>query len=106
MSKLEYVVEPEVECQDNDPNDAAFVDATATIRGHNVVEEYVSCRMYPLAASFNFDSDPWPDSQVEDGNSFAVVCYRKHRYVTCQSCLSKNRNRGQECTRELRAVGV
>jgi hypothetical protein len=31
MGKLDYVVEPEVECLDNDPNDAAFIWATITI---------------------------------------------------------------------------
>jgi hypothetical protein len=31
MSELDYAIEPEVECLDNDPNDVAFVRATATI---------------------------------------------------------------------------
>jgi hypothetical protein len=30
MSALDYVVEPEVECPDDDANDTAFVRATAT----------------------------------------------------------------------------
>jgi hypothetical protein len=48
-SELDYVVEPEVEWPDDDPNDVAFVRATTTIGGHDVVEEYVACKMYLLA---------------------------------------------------------
>jgi hypothetical protein len=56
MSGLDYAVEPEVECPDDDPNDAAFVRAIATIGGHDAIEEYVVCKVYPLAAAFGFDS--------------------------------------------------
>jgi hypothetical protein len=38
MSELYYTVEPEVECPNDDPNDAAFVRATATIEGRDAVE--------------------------------------------------------------------
>jgi hypothetical protein len=55
MSELDYTVEPKVECPDNDPSDAAFVRETATIGGRDVVEEYVTCKMYALAAGFGFD---------------------------------------------------
>jgi hypothetical protein len=47
-------MEPEVECPDNDPSDAAFVRATTTIGGSDAVEEYVACKTYPLAANFSF----------------------------------------------------
>jgi hypothetical protein len=33
MSMLDYVVEPDVECPDDDPNDVAFVRTTAIIGG-------------------------------------------------------------------------
>jgi hypothetical protein len=56
MSELDYAVEPEVECPDDDPNDAAFVQATATVGGRDVVEEYIACKMYPLVAGFGLDS--------------------------------------------------
>jgi hypothetical protein len=68
MSELNYAVEPEVECPNNDPNDAAFVRATATIGGHDAVEEYVVCKMYLLTAGFDFESVPLgtiPMSKVE-----------------------------------------
>jgi hypothetical protein len=32
--------------------------ATTTIGGHDAVEEYVACKIYPLAASFSFKSAP------------------------------------------------
>jgi hypothetical protein len=58
MSELDYTIEPEVECPDSDPNDAAFVRATTTIGCHDVVEEYVACKIYPFAANFGFESVP------------------------------------------------
>jgi hypothetical protein len=68
MGELDYDVESEVECPDTDPSNAAFVRAAATIRGRDVVEEYVACKIYPLAASFGFESAPLgttPMSKVE-----------------------------------------
>jgi hypothetical protein len=58
MSELDYAVEPEVECPDNDRNNAAFIWATATIGGRDAVEEYVECKMNPLAVGFGFESMP------------------------------------------------
>jgi hypothetical protein len=68
MSELYYTVEPEVECPNNNSNNAAFVRATTTIGGRDAVEEYVACKIYPLAASFGFESVPLgmtPVSKVE-----------------------------------------
>jgi hypothetical protein len=56
ISELDYVVEPEVECSVDDPNDAAFVRATTTIGGRDAVEEYVACKMYQLSVNFGFKS--------------------------------------------------
>jgi hypothetical protein len=56
MSELDYAIELEVECLDNDPNNVAFVRATFTIRGRDDVKEYVACKMYSMAAGFDFDS--------------------------------------------------
>jgi hypothetical protein len=58
MSKLDYAIELEVECTDNDPNNVAFVRVTATIGGRDTVEEYVACKMYPLVVGFGFESVP------------------------------------------------
>jgi hypothetical protein len=68
MGELDYTVEPEVECPDNDPNDVVFVRATVTIRGCDDVKEYTMCKIFPLAASFGFESVPLemtPASKVE-----------------------------------------
>jgi hypothetical protein len=64
MSELDYVVEPKVGCPDNDPNDAAFIRATATFEGHDAIKEYVPCKMYPLAACFGFESMPLGTTSV------------------------------------------
>jgi hypothetical protein len=48
------MVKPEVECPDVDMNNTAFVRATTTIGGRDAVEEFVACKMYPLASSFSF----------------------------------------------------
>jgi hypothetical protein len=58
MGELDYTVEPEVECPDNDPSDDAFARVTVTIGGHDAVEEYMACKIFPLAASFGFKSVP------------------------------------------------
>jgi hypothetical protein len=47
-----------VECPYNDPNDAAFVRATVTIGGHDVVQEYTMCKIFPLVVSFSFKNVP------------------------------------------------
>jgi hypothetical protein len=56
MSELDYAIEPEVECPNNDPNDATFVLATTSIEGRDAVEEYVACKMYLLATGFDMKS--------------------------------------------------
>jgi hypothetical protein len=68
MSELDYAVKPKVECPDNDPTDAAFIQVTATNGGCDALEEYVACRIYLLAASFGFKNVPLgmtPVSKVE-----------------------------------------
>jgi hypothetical protein len=54
MSALDYVVEPKLDCPNDDANDVAFIRATNTIGSREVVEEFVACKMYPLASSFGF----------------------------------------------------
>jgi hypothetical protein len=54
MSMLDYTIETEVEFLDSDPSDAAFIQVTTTIRGHDSIEELVACKMYPLTSSFGF----------------------------------------------------
>jgi hypothetical protein len=54
MSTLDYVVAPEMEFPNDDPNDDALVCATATIGGQDDVEEFMACKMYPLVSCFVF----------------------------------------------------
>jgi hypothetical protein len=54
MSMLDYTVESEVECLDSNANNTGFIRATATIRGRDAVEEFLACKMYPLAAGYGF----------------------------------------------------
>jgi hypothetical protein len=52
MSTLDYIIELEVECHDDDANDATFVRAIAIIGGRDTVEEFMASKMYPLAVGF------------------------------------------------------
>jgi hypothetical protein len=54
MSTLDYIVEPEVECPEDDANNAPFIRAITTLGGRDAVEEFVACQMYPIATSFGF----------------------------------------------------
>jgi hypothetical protein len=85
MGELDYAVELEVECMDNDPNDVVFIWATATIRSRNAVEEYVVCKMYPLAIVFGFKSVPLgmtPVSKVKTPLPLFVVRSVATEYAT------------------------
>jgi hypothetical protein len=54
MSALDYIVEAKVDCSYIDVNDTAFVQATTMIGGHDPVEEFLACGMYPLSSGFGF----------------------------------------------------
>jgi hypothetical protein len=51
MSALDYAIELELECPDDDSNDVAFAQATTTIGGRDAVKEYVARKMYPLVVA-------------------------------------------------------
>jgi hypothetical protein len=46
MSALDYTVEPEVECPDDDPIDAAFVQTTTTIGGGTLLKSLWLARCF------------------------------------------------------------
>jgi hypothetical protein len=50
MRVLDYTVERDVECLDNNVNGVAFVLTTATIGGRDAVKEFLACGMCPLAS--------------------------------------------------------
>jgi hypothetical protein len=51
MSALDFLMEPPVNCPDSDGGDATFVKATGFIGGRDTIEEFFTCRLYPLAAN-------------------------------------------------------
>jgi hypothetical protein len=53
MGELDYVVEPEVECPDNDPNDVAFVRVTVTIDDCDAIKEYTPSHNYQSSPAEN-----------------------------------------------------
>jgi hypothetical protein len=86
MSTLDYTVEPEVECSDDDPNNDDFVRATTTIGGWDTIEEFVACKMFPLASGFGFKDVPvHTDSYIKTLDSTATI---SHRASTCGGCES------------------
>jgi hypothetical protein len=48
-------MDPPFDCADGDSGDVAFVQVTKIIKGHDAVEEFISCVMYPLAGGTDFD---------------------------------------------------
>jgi hypothetical protein len=54
MTKLNYLTEVPPSCDLEDPNFMAFVEVTSLIRGHNVVEEFLPCGLWPLGEQFCF----------------------------------------------------
>jgi hypothetical protein len=58
MRELDFAVEPEVDRPNDDPNDVGFIGATTTIGGHDSIEDYVACKIYPLVVGFSFKSVP------------------------------------------------
>jgi hypothetical protein len=55
MCSLEFQMEPPFDYADDDSGDVAFVQATKFIGGHDAVEEFIACGMYPLVVSADFD---------------------------------------------------
>jgi hypothetical protein len=61
MTELDFVTEPPFECPDGDAGDVAFVKATHTIGGQDVVK-YMAYELLPLLASFGL-------GEVADGET-------------------------------------
>jgi hypothetical protein len=55
MSALDNEVEPLVGCMDTNINDVAFIRATTMMGGGcDIIEEFLTCGMYPFSAGFGF----------------------------------------------------
>jgi hypothetical protein len=55
MSALNFRTKPSIWDSGEDLSDNAFVWASRNIRGRDIVEEFVSCGVWPLVASVNFE---------------------------------------------------
>jgi hypothetical protein len=54
MAPLNYLTEAPSEWGSEDANFAALVEATSIIRGHDTVEEFLACGLWPLGENFGF----------------------------------------------------
>jgi hypothetical protein len=54
MTPLDFSMEPSFECAEDDSGDIAFVHVMGLIGSQDMVEEYLSCGMFPLSANFSF----------------------------------------------------
>jgi hypothetical protein len=54
MTRLDHLVEAPSECGPEDDNFADFVEVTTFIGGHDVVEEFLACGLWPLSEKFGF----------------------------------------------------
>jgi hypothetical protein len=55
MIQLHYLMEAAFECSPKDANVAAFIEAASIIGGHDTVEEFLACGMWPLSEKFCFE---------------------------------------------------
>jgi hypothetical protein len=55
MSTLRFCTRPSYDCPGDDLSDNAFIWASKCIGGRDVVEKFVSCGVWPLAAGVNFE---------------------------------------------------
>jgi hypothetical protein len=51
---LNYLTKVPSSCGPKDTDFAAFVEGTSLIRGHDVVEEFLACGLWPLGEQFGF----------------------------------------------------
>jgi hypothetical protein len=59
MSPLEYLMDTPYECGPNDINVVAFTKAAAIIRGHDAVNEFLACDIWPLDKVWEFEVERW-----------------------------------------------
>jgi hypothetical protein len=54
MTQLNYLMEAPSSCGPEDANFATIIEATSIIGGHNAVEEFLTCGLWPLSEKFGF----------------------------------------------------
>jgi hypothetical protein len=66
MTQLNYLMEDPSSWGPDDANVAPFVEATSIIGGHDAVEEFLTCGLWPLSEKFGFEVETkeCPQSKV------------------------------------------
>jgi hypothetical protein len=54
LTRLNYLMEVPSSCGPKGANFVAFIEATSIIGGHNAVEEFLTCGLWPLSEKFGF----------------------------------------------------
>jgi hypothetical protein len=54
MTLLNYLTEAPSDCRLEDANVVAFAEATSIIGGHDAMEEFLACGLWPLSEEFGF----------------------------------------------------
>jgi hypothetical protein len=108
LSTLDYQVEPPVNCLDTGSNDATFVRATMMIGGHDVVEEFLACGLYPLSSGFGFgfrevSDDTTAMSEMEMDAERVVESYGRKENEACILVMLPN---GGRLNRVFEQMGV
>jgi hypothetical protein len=67
MSALEFLMEPPINCPNSNVGDSTFVKSIGFIRGRDVIEEYLTCGLYPLVSVF---------SAPGNNRVFKITCFR------------------------------
>jgi hypothetical protein len=55
MTPLDHLTDATFECSPEDVNVVAFAKVTSIIGGHDVVEEFLACGIWPLSKSYEFE---------------------------------------------------
>jgi hypothetical protein len=66
MTSLNYAMEVTFECGPADTDVAAFTEVALIIAGHDIVEEFLACGLWPLSEKFGFkvETRETPPSKV------------------------------------------
>jgi hypothetical protein len=61
MSILNHVTDAPFDCLNKDPNDQAFIRANKMIGGHDTIEEFFACGIWPLRDGLHFGENVEPE---------------------------------------------
>jgi hypothetical protein len=77
MTSLNYAMEVTFECGPADTDVAAFTEVALIIAGHDIVEEFLACGLWPLSEKFGFKVETKETPPVEGccANASSYSCY-------------------------------